>query len=297
MIPRVQIGLVLASFLVAAPVRAQMATEEAKERFDNGVILFKAGNYEGALVEFEAAYGAQPHYAVRYNIGITLYKLHQYLEAYVELEAYLLEGGSDIDEDRQLEVQETLKALKKFVGVLEVRCEVEGARLIVEGEEQEGLTVPLNVGVHEIEVVAEGYEPYSEKIALLSGERLLVTAEMVEKKKAPLPEKRKTIHKGFFWSGLAVTGVLAATAVVTGVLAWKEKERYDELRGYDDWRPVQEKGRALTISTDVFIFTAGAAAITTLVFGFFTEFRKEAAVEVSVSLERNGMGVVVGGTF
>ncbi len=297
MIPRLQILILLVGVLHASPARAQVATEEAKERFDNGVILFKAGNYEGALVEFEAAYEAQPHFAVRYNIGITLYKLHRYLEAYVELEAYLLEGGSGIDEERQVEVQETLKALKKFVGVLEVRCEVEGARLIVEGEEQEGLTVPLNVGVYVIGVEAEGYEAYSKKIALLSGERLSLDVELVEKKKAPPPPKRKTIHRGFFWSGLAVTGVLTATAVLTGVLAWKEKERYDELRGYDDWRPVQEKGRALTIATDVFIFAAGAAAVTTLVFGFFTEFKKEAPVEVSVSLQDGGMGVVIGGTF
>ena len=69
--------------------------EKAGKHFEKGVELFNNGDYEAALVEFEAAYEAHPHYAVRYNLGITLYKLHRYGAAVGQIEKYLVEGGGE----------------------------------------------------------------------------------------------------------------------------------------------------------------------------------------------------------
>ena len=99
-------GVALASLAAAAvagavlfapaPALAEFpdeSQEEAKVRFQKGVELFKDEDFVGALVEFKAAYNAKPHFLVRYNIGMTLYNLHRYAEAFAEPAASLAEGG------------------------------------------------------------------------------------------------------------------------------------------------------------------------------------------------------------
>src|ERR1041384_7041483 len=46
------------------------ADDEAVTRFERGVQLFEAENYEGALVEFNTAYKLSKNYKLLYNIGI-----------------------------------------------------------------------------------------------------------------------------------------------------------------------------------------------------------------------------------
>ncbi|MBW2264248.1 MAG: hypothetical protein JRG91_19965, partial [Deltaproteobacteria bacterium] len=82
--------LVAAALVLARPCAAE-ETSQGAVHFDRGVELFHNGDYEGALVEFRAAYESEPHFRVRYNIGISLYELHRYIEAKEEQESYLLE--------------------------------------------------------------------------------------------------------------------------------------------------------------------------------------------------------------
>ena len=162
--------------LVATLAHAGDPKAEAKERFDKGVALFKDGDFDAALVEFRAAYNAQPHYAVRYNIGICLHKLHRYKEAFEELEAYLLEGGDEVPEAKQAEVQGILDELRALVGMVKIKCAVEGAALLVDGEPAAKWTVVVDVGEHEIEVRAPGYKPFMKAIEVPGGKALSIEA-------------------------------------------------------------------------------------------------------------------------
>jgi tetratricopeptide (TPR) repeat protein len=183
------IVLFVAIATLPAAVRAQDAKQEAIERFDKGVDLFKQGNFGGALVEFRAAYEAQPHYKVRYNIGVTLYKLNRYVEAEQELEAYPEEAGEDVEEDRRQEVQSVLYEIASYIGLLSVSCSVEGASLHVDGRlagSLPGESIKLDVGEHYLEVTAEVYRPYEEQITLPGGK--LVTRSVTLE---PLPSTEK----------------------------------------------------------------------------------------------------------
>ena len=281
--------------LLPAPSWAKDAKEEAKEHFDKGVQLFKAKDFDGALVEFRAAYKAQPHYAVRYNVGITLYKLHRYGRAAHELQAYLIEGEGKIPDDKLAEVNEILAELQARVGSVDVECNVEGASVLVDGEHMDRTPVffplTLDVGEHEIEIHADGYVPFKKKIDVPGGTEQTLEVELVPGAKAE--KARKKLPKGVFFGGLGVTGALALSAAITGGLALKTQADYRELDAEDDWKPVQRKAKNLALATDVLWGVAGAAAITTVMIAIFTDFeggeRKEAGLTLTPTIGTPGL--------
>jgi hypothetical protein len=287
--------IIIAVFLSATAVDAKDAKEEAKDHFDKGVALFKTEDFEGALVEFRAAYKAQPHYAVRYNVGITLYKLHRYGQAAHELQVYLIEGEGQIPDDKLAEVNEILAELEARVGSVDVECNVEGASVFVDGEHMDKTPIffplQLDVGEHEIEVRAEGYKPFNKKIDVPGGTEQTLEVELVPSAKAEKASKK--LHKGIFFGGLGVTGALALTAAITGGLALKTEKDYRELGVEDDWKPVQRKAKNLALATDVLWGMAGAAAIGTVVIAIFTDFtggeRKEAGLTLTPMIGTPGL--------
>jgi hypothetical protein len=185
---RFAIVFVVLGLLVAMPVRAQ-DTEDAGKRYDKGVQLFKSGNFEGALVEFRAAYESAPHFKVRFNIGVTLYHLHRYVEAEAELKAFIKEGGDGVDADNLTEAEAILYELAQLIGTLTVDCDVKGAVLIVDGEEIGPLPLAkplrLDVGEYDVEIQHPKYKTFSEKISV-AGEKIVgLDAKLVALKGAP----------------------------------------------------------------------------------------------------------------
>jgi hypothetical protein len=293
--------------------------EKAKVHFEKGVELFKNDDYEAALVEFKAAYRAKPHYAVRYNIGICLYKLHRYGEANVELGAYLAEGGDDVPAAKKEEVESIMRDIDQLLGTLKVECDVEGATLLIDGEPRESWLLRVDVGEHEVKVVAEGHEGFETVVEVPGGEIVKVDAHLVplepkkdpegiEEKDAPpsvsLPEEPvseptpgKPVDRSAFWSMFGVTGALALAAAITGGLAIAKDKEYQELT-YEDggWEAVREEGRRLTIATDVLLGMVSAAGVTTLVLAFFTDFERE-KVDVAISLAPGSLSTLVEVSF
>lgn len=175
-------GLLLVVLQVPGLATGQ-GESEASDRFDKGVSLFKAGDYGGALVEFQAAYEASPHFLVRYNVGMTLFKLHRYVEAEAELSAYLAEGGDQVPKKKKKKVQSQLVEIMSYIGSLSLSCNVEGARVHVDGEFAATLPITqplrLDVGEHSLEVRAEGYTTHSEKVSVPGGKQVELLVELV----------------------------------------------------------------------------------------------------------------------
>jgi hypothetical protein len=285
------------SIALLSPVAsATDAQEDAKERFEKGVSLFKEGDFEAALVEFKAAYKAKPHYAVLYNVGICLYKLHRYSEASKELRAYLTEGGKKVPKEQKHEVEGILNELETLVGDLSVICNVEGAELWVDGEYTDQLPTmfpaPLDVGVHEVEVRADGYKTVSQKVEIPGGKE--TTVEVQLEIDAPAVSAKKKLKPMYFWSSLGVTGALALTAIITGGVALKKEDEYAAMSYEQDWRAFKESTRKLTIATDVLWGLASASAIATIILAIKTEFKsekKDQKLSLSPSIEPFGLSL------
>ena len=181
----------IVALVVARPCAAEEPSEGAVH-FDRGVELFHKGDFEGALVEFRAAYEIEPHYRVRYNIGISLYELHRYLEAREELEAYLLEGGDEISEEKATEIKAVLFEIMNYIGTLDIVCNVDGAEVRVDGDvvgrtplEE---TLVVDVGEHEVEVTLGGYQSFVKKVSLPGGTTKKISVKLVEEGAEPEPE-------------------------------------------------------------------------------------------------------------
>ncbi len=176
------LAVAVAALVVAFARPAVADVSEAKERFKKGVELFQDADYEGALVEFKAAYEAAPNYKVKYNIGTSLTKLHRYVEAKKELEAYLEEGGEDISDKDRLTVQGILYEIQSLIGSITVICNVKGASVLVNDADAGPcpFASPLDVdlGEHDVEVVAEGYKPFKKTVTVPGGKAIIVDATL-----------------------------------------------------------------------------------------------------------------------
>jgi hypothetical protein len=183
--------LAACALLAATPSHAGGKTE-AQVRFEKGVSLYKAGDNEGALVEFKAAYEAEPNHKVRYNIGMTLFNLHRYVEAKVELQAYLAEGGKDVPADKKTEVQSLLYELDSYIGTLIVTCAAQGAILAMDGIHVGPLPfsepLSVDVGEHVIAIEAPGYLSWSQKVSVAGGKLVSVEASLTLDAPAQQPD-------------------------------------------------------------------------------------------------------------
>jgi tetratricopeptide (TPR) repeat protein len=90
---RLGVGLLVASLLCAAPVRADRAADArmnaARERFDVGKTLYDLGNYRDALREFAAGYSLVPKPQFLLNIGQCHRQLGEYTQARRVYEKFL----------------------------------------------------------------------------------------------------------------------------------------------------------------------------------------------------------------
>lgn len=202
------------AILAFAPLSMAETPTDAEVHFDRGVELSKKGDHEGALVEFRAAYEAEPHFKVRYNIGVSLYRLNRYLEAKEELEAYLLEGGEDIPEARETEVKAILFEITSYIGSLVVVCDMEGAQVLVDGQPV-GLSplpgpIPIDVGEHDVQIEKEGFEPVATTVSVPGGTVTHVELALgsggtpVTPPDKPLNLSKATGRK-LFWAGEALS--------------------------------------------------------------------------------------------
>ena len=119
--------------LCGRPLACQEASpspkEEAKKYFDRAVLLFRAGDIEGALDNFLASYEARPHEKLKLNIGLCLYKLGRYAEAGNALNDFLLAEGQNSPKNILKETGDVLDEIKKKAGIIQV--EVDGKSLVV----------------------------------------------------------------------------------------------------------------------------------------------------------------------
>ncbi len=156
---------------------------EAKKRFDKGVDLYKKDNFVGALVEFKAAYEAEPNWKVHYNVGMTLYKLNRYVEAEVVLKEYLAEGGDDVPEAKGNEIKAILYEMLDYIGQIAITCEVTGAAVMVDGKPAGTTPLPspvrVDVGEHTVKLVAEGFEPFEVDVGVPGGKEIEVKVSLV----------------------------------------------------------------------------------------------------------------------
>jgi hypothetical protein len=224
------------------------AEKERQMRIDNGLFFLEEGFYKSALREFRTAYKLEPGTELRFLIGKTLYMLQRYVEAEIELRAYLAEASKKVPDDVKAEVETILADIPNNVGLVTFQCDVDGARLFVDMRRTATLPMAqplrLDAGIHLIEVHADGYETSYKKVRIPGGKQrtfkivLAESREHAQDQPFSLPPhlvlagKYKEIGNGLVLAGGLFLGGGLVLAPVGAVIANMNAQESTARTGY-----------------------------------------------------------------
>jgi tetratricopeptide (TPR) repeat protein len=99
----------------SAPAQpSQNDRDRAKHHFEQGVRLYKNGDYQAALAEFEASYLLFPHAPTLENIGLVQKALYLYPEAIASLQRYL-ETAKKITPEKSAQTSAFIDAMRALL--------------------------------------------------------------------------------------------------------------------------------------------------------------------------------------
>lgn len=178
------LSLALLAGQVAAPARAWADSgADAADKKAQGDAAFDRKRFAEALEHYQLALAKGGDARLHYNIAQVLSSLGRFPEALVSYQKFLANAPPGIlDEERQKLLFKLIDEVKGRVARIELRCDVEGARVLVRGTEAG--TIPLrealsvNAGRAKVEIIAEGYRPFEATVDLPGGGATTVEAKL-----------------------------------------------------------------------------------------------------------------------
>jgi Tfp pilus assembly protein PilF len=298
--------LLLAALLArAAPLGAQPAeppkappsaeaVEDAAQRFQRGLELYKEGDYKAAQVEFKRAYEIAPNYRVFYNLGQVSYQLKDYASALKSFQAYLEQGGRDVPPARRTQLTAEIGRLRARVGTLVVEADVPGADVNVDdvwvGRTPLSEPVLVSAGQHKVAALKPGAAaPIVRTVEVGGGDKvelkfelgpLTPTPEATAPAPAPTPAPTPAPppppppeNKLPTYVAWGATGLFAASTVVAAVLTGRKEDSLDRQRrevpvSRDELEDARKGVRTLAFATDALgvatLLAGGVATYLTL---------------------------------
>lgn len=176
------VGLVGAVCLVlaaAGPVSAQGTAEEpsprerARQQYEIGVAAFDAGDFAAARAAIEESYRLYPSLRTLFSLGLCHHALGEYGPALRSLEQYLREAGPDAPPELRGRAEELVAQMRAELGRLEIRVNVDGVEILVDGEVlgRSPLSGPVEVGPgwHVVEARHEAWAGAPQRVNVAAG--------------------------------------------------------------------------------------------------------------------------------
>ena len=269
------------------------ARQEAAERFERGVELFREQAFRAALVEFQRAYDLAADYRLLYNLARARHQLQDYLGAAQDYESFLTQGGSEVPPERRAVVEDLLSALRSRVGRLSISVNRQGADVFVDdvkiGVAPLAQLVAANVGRHRVSARSSDGAVSAAFVDIAGGDIADVRIELEDVRAAsttapitgPAASDRPwSITRKVALAGWMAGGVLLAASVGTGVYSLKATAKYSErLATVGSTRAALEEQRAkadrFSLATDVLIGVGAAAAVTGTILWLLSPERRE----------------------
>ena len=218
----------------AADAAAEGAdVEQARKHFAQGLKLYKDGDFDAALLQFERAYAVKTNFKVLYNMAQCHFELHQYVEARDTLSRYLKDGAGSIEAERQSAVESDLAELQRRIAHVKLSVNVSGATVYVDGKKA-GVTpltaaIDVNEGQRAISVETPDRGSKQRLVRVAGGEEQSISLDFEAAPSAapavsgPPPARAANPEPRGLGAGFWITGVgalaLGAGAGVTGYLA------------------------------------------------------------------------------
>lgn len=216
--------------------------EQARKHFNQGLKLYKDGDFDAALVQFERAYAVKANFKVLYNIAQCYFELHQYVEARDTLTRYLKDGAGAIDAERQSAVQTDLSELQRRIAHVVVNVNLAGATVYVDGKKAGNTplagALDVNEGQRTIAVETSDRGTKQRIVRVAGGEEQTVSLDFAAPSptastsavQPPVDAASRPATRGLgagFWVTGGAALALGAGAGVTGYFALKARDDHD----------------------------------------------------------------------
>jgi hypothetical protein len=313
-----------------ATVHAKGALSDAAQRhFDAGIAYVDdptGSKWEEALTEFRAAYAESPTWKLMNNIGLCALNLERDGEAIEAYKEYLSHGGEKgLAAKQRAQIEKDIAMLSAGLVTVTVSVEPPDATVVDERRNSKGellvnrypvkygkAVLGLHPGHHKITMEASGFvsgtwgfdaEPASkhehqfklapEKEPEINAPTPVPTAPAVTAQKGRLQPAEPKTRTGVY-IGVAATGVFAAAATVTGILALNKQKAFDKANDPAEEDRLKKSGTNLGIVTDISIGAAVVSAGVTayLYFAGASESHKSATVETHRNLQLSGFSAM-----
>ncbi len=222
---------------------------DAKKHYGDGDTKFKAGDYAGALVEFQAADNIKATPQTARYIGLCHDNLGHFQDAVTMYERFLANVPPKMAAQGD-EIRARVAAIKQLPGKVHVASEPAGAAIALDGKPQANGTpadVDVAPGHHTLHLTAPGHDPVDKDVDVTFASRqdvkvtlpttaapLPVPVAVVTPEPAPAPPPEPTppppaqhsMLPAWITGGLAVAAAGVGTAF--GIMALSDKSKFDK---------------------------------------------------------------------
>lgn len=318
------LGAWLAFCIVLAPmpqVQAGPKAQEASERFERGVELYRAGDVQAANIEFKRAYAIDPNYRLLFNIAQASAELKDYVTAHRYFERYLEEGRGRVSRERKQLVEAEIARMRSYLGGVELQIEAADAAIFVDGveklpEEIEDGKLLLGAGRRTIAVTAPGYHRFETVIDVAGEDELELQVDL--RKLAPSAsaakntqdlgptssksEKPKKGMGSLFWGAVGTTIGFGVVSVAAGILTNRTYRINRRLVGSVPTSQVEidqsaKNLRGIALITDISLALTGTAAVVAIVSGIARVKRRKKSEAPKLSAGLHARGLSLQGRF
>jgi hypothetical protein len=243
-----------------APAGRGGRSAEAAARLRRALELYEARDYGEAVKELLASYELQPRPRVLFMLGLSYRQLGKDGKAFAAFERYLARKDPG-ERSRLAEAEKNMAELRERVAKLTIESNVEGAKVVVDGDVVG--TTPLGgpvwtrAGANVVTLEKRGWNTSEKQVTTEPSEHATVKVTMArsEAGTAEPPDGATPARDDQAMIAVWITaGVLAAGAIGMGVLTWSGERQATELRSDPNTPPVdvesiETRNLALGITT------------------------------------------------
>ena len=224
-----------------SPSLADSLQGVAKADYEAAKLLYRDGDFRGALVKFQAAFASSKDPRLLWNMAVCEKELRHYAKAVADINRYIVEGGAVLTEQDRAEAISKRDTLQTFVSLVTVRVNEPEADIVLDdevmGRSPMATPVVTDIGEHHFSVRKSGFRTFVQTVQV-SGPLSLdvqLVAEMHRGQLEVRAPEGASISVDGQPMGLGVwTGVLASGTHTVRVTAPKMRAYQTEVAIRDD---------------------------------------------------------------
>lgn len=163
-----------------ARAQAPSRSDQARQKFERGVVLLGQNKWNEAIAELEAARALYPTAPVHFNLGLAYRAIGRGKDAIASFERYRRAVGDGMEATRQAELNRYLTTLRAGLVQLQVDVTPADATVLLDKEAFRPGMIELDAGKHALEITAPGYDPQSKELELTPGSTTRVSIVLIK---------------------------------------------------------------------------------------------------------------------